>query len=228
MQPRSPTASAVQPFRRRRDRMRCPSAEEMLDFLRGKLTGERAQTVRHHAAACEACAATSDWVAKVIATAAEGPLPEPPAAVLERAFEIVPRKAAAGRAPRRGWSLSRLVVDSLTQPLPAGVRGAAAAGRRLLFHADDADLDLEVRETPGDRPAFRVTGQLLIPGAQPPPDLLAALWSGETVVAHTSGDELGLFVFPEVPPGRYRLEVWVPGDGRGLRIEPFELGGSAS
>jgi hypothetical protein len=208
--------------------MRCPSAEEMFDLLRGKLTGERAQSVRDHVSGCAGCAATADWLAGTLSVAAEGPLPEPPAEVLERAFEIVPRKPATSRPARRGWALSRLVVDSLTQPLPAGVRGTADAGRRLLYHADGADLDLEVRETPGDRPVFRVTGQLLIPGAEPPLDLLAVLWSGETVVAHTPGDELGLFVFPEVPAGSYRLEVWVPGDGRGLRIEPFELGGSVS
>ncbi len=203
--------------------MRCSSPEEIFDFLRGKLAEERAGSVRSHVTECEGCGATSDWLAKLLAATAEGPLPEPPAALLERAFEILPRKPAASRVRRRGWSLSRLVLDSFTQPLPAGVRGAADAGRRLLYRADDADLDLEVRETPGDRPAFRVTGQLLVPGAPPPADLFAALWSHEAVAAHAAGDELGLFVFPEVPPGNYRLEVWVPAEGRGIRIEPLEL-----
>jgi hypothetical protein len=208
--------------------MRCPSSEEIFDLFRGKLAEEREQTVRSHIAECEGCGATSEWVAKVLAVTADGPLPEPPAAVLERAFEIVPRQPATSRVPRRGWSLSQLVLDSLTQPLPAGVRGAADTGRRLLYRADDADLDLEVRETPGDHPAFRVTGQLLIPGSPPPADLFVALWSHEAVTAHAAGDELGLFVFPEVPPGTYRLEVWVPGEGRGIRIEALELAASPS
>jgi hypothetical protein len=207
--------------------MRCPGLEDLFDLLRGTLTETRAQEVRDHMSGCESCTTDSEWLAGLLTAAAGGPLPEPPATVLERAFEIVPR-AARQPANRRGWSLSRLVLDSLTQPLPAGVRGSAAAGRRLLYRADNADLDLEIRETPGDRPTFRITGQLLVSGEEPSADILAALWSGDQIAAHASGDELGLFVLPDVPPGRYRLEVWVPSDGRGIRIEPFELEVSAS
>lgn len=206
--------------------MRCPSPEEIFDLLRGKLGIERAGLVRGHVSDCAGCAATSAWLEEVLAAAADGPLPEPPAAVLERAYEIVPKKPATTRVQRRGWSASRLVLDSFAQPLPAGLRGVADGGRRLLYRADDADLDLEVRETPGDRPGFRVTGQLLVRGALPPADLFAALWSDEAVTAHAAGDELGLFVFPEVPPGTYRLEIWVPGQGRGIRVEPLALGPS--
>ena len=202
---------------------KCPPLEELLDFLRGKLEAGRASALGEHLERCAKCGEAREWLEKTLAATARGRLDEPPRSVLERAFEIVPRVPVRSRPERRGWSLGRLLRDSLAQPAPAGVRSAGAAGRRLLYRAGDADLDLEVAEAAEGGPAFRVTGQLLVPGSTSPPAVFAALWSEGELLAHAAADPVGMFVFPHVQPGSYRLEVWAPTEGRGVRIQPLEL-----
>lgn len=107
---------------------------------------------------------------------------------------------------------------------PAGLRDAAGAGRRLLHHAGGADLDLEISECSGGEPAYRVTGQLLVPGSPPTGDLLAALWCEGVLVAQAMGNPVGIFVFKRVPPGVFRLEIWASAGERVIRVEPFMVG----
>lgn len=202
----------------------CLSLDELLDVLRGRrLGGDPAAT--HHIDHCPQCGSARAWLERVLDATADGPLPEPPLSVIERAIGVFPREPIReGRRERP--SLARLVLDSLAMPLPAGLRGRSA-GRRLLYDAGWADLDIEIREAPLNSEAFRVTGQLLVAGGSPPTDLIAALWSEESMALHAIGDPMGLFVFPEVPPGAYRLEIWTPAQAGGITIEPFELKGES-
>ena len=146
---------------------------------------------------------------------------EAPSPVIQRAIAIFPRESAKERQRKRP-SLARLVFDSLASPLPAGVRGRSA-GRRLFYEAGWADLDIEIREAPANSEVFRVMGQLLDSGTSKSADLIAALWSGESLAVQAMGDSTGLFVFPEVQPGSYRMEIWTPERASGITIEPFEL-----
>jgi hypothetical protein len=160
---------------------------------------------------------------EVFEATAAGPLPDPPEEILERAFDVLPRRApTAGRA-FRCWSWAQLVHDTLAQPVPAGVRSSSSTARRLLYRVEEADLDLEVREEPAGAPSFRVTGQLLLRGGSAPDELLAVLWSDGAVVAAAGVDPASMFVFTEVPPGSYRLELWIPRESRVIRIEPIQL-----
>jgi hypothetical protein len=90
-------------------------------------------------------------------------LQEPPDGVLRRALalgsQLEPRKGLLER-------LVELVFDSAAQPLPAGVRGAATAERRLLYRIggeglETAELDLRLRREAGG--TVELTGQLLPP-----------------------------------------------------------------
>lgn len=200
----------------------CPNVADIVDALRGALAEPRSDAVLAHVKECPACASTRAWVEGILDAVRPGPLEEPPAAVVERAIDIVPqRRPGAVRAirSRDGWSLAQLVHDTFATPLAYGIRSRAASGRRLLYRAGDADLDLEVSR--GEAPAggLRLTGQVLMPGIPPPSGLTAALWSNDSPVAHADADALGIFVFDRIPPGLYRLEVCLPAEGRGIRID---------
>lgn len=197
----------------------CPAIDRILDVLRA---GSHADPeVRHHLDCCPHCAPARDWLERLLEATADGPLTPLPASVIERAIRIFPGKAVKGSRRERP-SLARLVLDSLATPMPAGVRGGSN-GRRLLYEAGWADLDIEVRKAPLNAEAFRVTGQILVVGTSTPTDLIAALWSEDRVAGYAMGDPTGLFVFPEVQPGAYRLEIWTPAKEDGITIEPFQL-----
>jgi len=95
-------------------------------------------------------------------------LVEPPAAVVSKALALgsaLPRKTEGVAA----W-LVECLFDSAALPAPAGVRGAAAGQRRLLYEARGREgtgtrqLDLRLRIE--DRGTLEITGQLLPPPAE--------------------------------------------------------------
>ncbi|HEY7462621.1 MAG TPA: hypothetical protein VIC59_12220 [Gemmatimonadota bacterium] len=204
--------------------MRCPSYEELFDLIRAKLAGERGAALTAHVEGCPRCRAASDWLARVLAASQQGPLPEPPQAVLERAFDVMPRKAAATESAPRRWSLAELVRETFGQALPAGIRGAATAERRLLYAAGDAELDLEIARGDVGKPAYRIAGQLLMRGDIEELEIIAVLWSDGVAVARGVGDAMGMFMLRDIPPGSYRLEVWIPAAGHIIRMDPLQVG----
>jgi hypothetical protein len=106
-----------------------------------------------------------DWVRETLPARH---LRQPPGSTLRRALalgsQLEPTTGAAA------W-LVRLLFDSAGQPLPAGVRGASAGQRRLLYEArtkagGELQLDLRLRRQRDG--SLELTGQLLPPwtGAQ--------------------------------------------------------------
>jgi len=61
--------------------------------------------------------------------------------------------------------ITKLIFDSFRDPLPAGVRGLAFPGRRLLHEAGDFYIDLSLEMRDGGR--MQVTGQILRLNGQP-------------------------------------------------------------
>lgn len=203
--------------------MRCPSYEELFDLIRAKFRGERAAALTAHVEGCAKCRAAMEWLAQVLAAAEHGPLPEPPQAALERAFDVMPRGVAGPEpAPRR--SLAELVRETFGQALPAGIRGGTTAERRLLYAAGDAELDLEIARGDVGKPAYRITGQLLVRGGIEELEMIVVLWSDEVAVARGVGDPMGMFVLRDISPGTYRLEVWIPVAGHIIRMDPLQVG----
>jgi hypothetical protein len=90
-------------------------------------------------------------------------LVEPPDGVLRRAIAL---GDALEARPTLGERLCELLFDSGSEPLPVGVRGAAAEERRLLYRLAGegllaAELDLRLRREAGG--TVELTGQLLPP-----------------------------------------------------------------
>jgi hypothetical protein len=100
--------------------------------------------------------------------------------------------------PKAAWSslpeLARLVFDSFTQPLTAGVRGTATDARQLLYRAGKVAIDLRVEVKPGEVPVF-LFGQVLQEGAVDRGDKLieVSLLEGNQTLGRTTTNELGEF-----------------------------------
>lgn len=193
-----------------------PSLDRLLDAVRGR---QEAAGAVEHANDCAPCARSLAWVKRVLEAAAAGRLAETPESWIESALRI-PAEVQGGRRRVPAWTPARLLRDPLAAP--GGVRGVGES-RRYVYEAGDAHLDLEIREAEEDAGLLRVTGQVLVPGALRPSDALATLWRDEALAAHAAAGPSGVFAFPAVPPGAYRLDVWPAGAAHAIRVQPFEL-----
>ena len=195
----------------------CLNLNELFDHVRGGV--ERLPVVvREHTAGCSSCRDSLEWIERIIQAIDQAPLEAPSEKAVSQVIDLAREAPVAVREERR-WSLARLLGDALDQPALAGVRGGAEQARRLLFETDDGHLDLEITPSEIETGKCRVMGQLLQVGQQPARDLLAILWRSGNVVSRAIGDDVGTFVFEAVPPGDYKLDMWDPSSGQGVRIE---------
>ena len=140
---------------------------------------------------------------------AEG-LTEPPPWVLRRAERIArqrfrPRRIAATNGPSAVRRIvATLTFDSAAQLSFVGVRTSGTHVRRLLFQADNVEVDLEMTPVlPSDR--IRLVGQVTAGGADPTGGYLRLSTSGNEWRADL--DESGEFLIESLTPGAYRLEI---------------------
>lgn len=203
----------------------CLTLDELFDYVR---EGVRAPAdVREHTAGCSGCREALEWIEQVVEAIVEAPLEAPSEKAVARVVNLAREAPVAVREERR-WSLARLLGDALDQPALAGVRGGAEHARRLLFETDDGHLDLEITPSEVETGKCRVMGQLLQAGQQPTRDLLAILWRSGNVVSRAIGNDVGTFVFEAVQPGDYKLDMWDPSSGQGVRIEHLTVSARAS
>ncbi|HET6341549.1 MAG TPA: hypothetical protein VFG78_05145 [Gemmatimonadota bacterium] len=168
-----------------------------------------------HLATCDRCGDAERWARDLREAVAEGPPPEAPEELLERA-RAIPAEEPRPRT-KRGWSIARLIEGAFSTPALAGVRGSAT-GQRLLYEVPGGHLDLEITRAPDDGEALCLTGQLLLDHAPPPSDILAILWRNRTLHARASGDPTGVFVLAPVPPGEYWLDLLSMSTGNAVRV----------
>jgi hypothetical protein len=170
------------------------------DFARGcAADADRAAMQAHLAGGCRRCRATVDLLQRMIVAVRGDGLHEPPADVVRcaRAISALQRPRAAS-----GWSVARLVYDSLRQPLPAGIRADTRAARHAVFEAGDIFIELRV-EREQDQPLMRLVGQLSH-RADPSRSLTASpvlLLARHDVVAHAVSNRFGEFQM-DYPPAR--------------------------
>ena len=199
------------------------SLDRLLKFAAGKLAKEEKDRVeRHLSTGCVRCSENLAWSTKVFNAAQREVLREPPESLVERAVELFESRK---RKPRVGF-LERieavLVFDSLTQPSLAGVRRIGITGRQLLYRAGSLDIDLRVVE--GDDPKLSdLMGQILRKkkGLISVAGLELLLKKGRKKIQSTRADSWGEFSFSKLSPGRYRVEVNLPGQRveiRGIQV----------
>jgi hypothetical protein len=138
-------------------------------------------------------------------------LSEPPSWMLHRAERLARQLQPAGgrgavSATRR--LIGRLVFDSQCQPQFVGLRAARAQVRRLLFQADNLEIDLEMSPRAADD-GFRLAGQVTAGGNEPGSGFVRLSTEAGEWAADLDVD--GEFWLDNLAPGAYRLEVVLGG-----------------
>ena len=130
----------------------------------------------------------------------------PPPWVVERAVRIGRPDGAGRRARPTLWRrvVAALVFDSRLQPRPAGARAVGTDQRRLLYQADNVEIDLEVAASSTEG-RLRMVGQITTEAST----RIGAWVVAEGPAGRTQADpdELGQFVLEGLVPGAHRLEI---------------------
>ena len=138
---------------------------------------------------------------------AEG-LSEPPPWVLRRAERIATQRASARQ--RNNWAtnarrfVAALTFDSQAQPRFVGLRATRTHVRRLLFQAENIEVDLEMSPSPSAE-QVRLAGQITAGGTDPSGGFLRL--TTDTGEWRAQLDDSGEFWIDSLVPGAYRLEV---------------------
>jgi hypothetical protein len=194
--------------------------EQWLDFARNLTPpADRAALQRHLDEGCESCRAAVEAFRRVaVAGAAQANL-EVPGTAVELALSIFPARPE----PESSWQslrrlAARLVYNSLTDPLPAGVREVRTAGQQVMYQSGDYFIDLRL-DAEHDSAGVLLIGQILRRGS--PESRLGSLpvllFSGKKEIVRTASDEFGEFCLQYTPKSGMRL--CVPLSASGGRIE---------
>jgi hypothetical protein len=186
------------------------------DFARGCAADpDRAGMEAHLTSGCRRCRATLELVQRVVASTRTDDLYEPPADIVRCAKAI-----SAMQRPRSSVTrlVARLIYDSFSEPLPAGMRAQDRVSRHTLYEAGEFFVDLRLEQEKGS-PFVTLVGQLTnrtnpessLPGA---PVLLMAQ---KDIIAHAVYNRFGEFQM-DYPPARH-LRLCVALDPPGKRIE---------
>jgi hypothetical protein len=193
------------------------SLEEWVDFARDVVKGnQKAAMQTHLESGCKPCA-------KVLGTWTR----VREAAIREKAYQ--PSESAARTVKGLGaihipakTSLARLLFDSFSNPIPAGVRSAATVARQLLYGVGAYRIDLRM-EPQMDSDKVSLVGQILN-SADPARHAVAVpvvLLKGRKVLAESHTNEFGEFHLQCDLEGSLQLRLTLP-HGSEVRIPLVE------
>jgi hypothetical protein len=175
-----------------------PSPDILLEYSEQRCEPATAARVEAHlAAGCGECAAELAVWARALDGIRSAAAPGAPEHVLQRAFNLVTRVPAEAGGWRR--LLATLLLDTRSQPLPAGARDAGSEVFTLRYQAEAHRLELMAEP---DGRAWRLHGQLTDEGRG------CSGWKvrAEGVSgAQVTTDENGSFTLAGLTRGEYRL-----------------------
>jgi hypothetical protein len=167
---------------------------EWADLARGVAITERAAQMRTHLEeGCAECAEISKQMAKIEAMSKRERSYEPPTEAIRVAKSLMSAQRVAESSAAAPQFL-KLVFDSITQPLLAGVRGAAA-GRQLLYQKENCCIDIRLESQAGRQ--IEMVGQVLDSGAigRGLDQIPVSLQKGDQIFARTLTNHFGEFRF---------------------------------
>jgi hypothetical protein len=211
------------------------SDELLVDLAEGLLSPTDERTLRAQVAANPQRAAELARLEALIALMRQDTTEDAPDHVIsqaQRIFQPAPPVAGAS-SPMQGMIdagtaalrqvIAVLQFDSFRTPQAYGVRqsGIGPEVRQVLYNAEPYDLDLRI--APHDGGNWQISGQVL--GADDEDTIVGTIeLSSTTPPTSVPCNDLGEFVLPPVPAGRYRLTVRLP--DLAITIESLEIGPS--
>ncbi|AHY45719.1 Hypothetical Protein RradSPS_0436 [Rubrobacter radiotolerans] len=207
-----------------------PDFERLLDWAEGRLPENEARAVAEEVAASdERGRREAEWVRAFVRTSEEVVLGEPPEglrAALEKTFDEYAEGGAGKRKDRPGVLERFVAALSFESGLQAsfGVRSAGTpvggTPRQLVYETGVADISISVQPKPGGT-HFDLIGQVLPTDDGDPEEFVVQLVGGGAEFGLVGADDLGEFVFEDVPEGSYEI---VFGAAKfEILIPPFDL-----
>jgi hypothetical protein len=141
--------------------MHCPTFEQLVDLLDGRLAPAPAASVeRHVALGCIQCGGDVAWYGRVKLVAASDDSVEPPPWVLKRALRgFDSERGVASIVSLANRVIASLVFDSLRRPTLAMSRAIGVDDRQLMYEAEPYSIDLQVASL--DQARADLSGQIL-------------------------------------------------------------------
>jgi anti-sigma factor RsiW len=187
--------------------------EQLLDLAENRLSANEAAALRARLAGDPAAQAELQTIMDLITLMRSDDSVDAPDYVINRALRLA-RRPAEPQAPALLERLVAMLRNDSWQQAATGLRSQQAWPRALLFSAGDYELDLQI-VAHGE--LWQLRGQLLGPEA-----VGTVLLQGDQGSNSAELNDLGEFVLPPLPSGRYRLLLVQ--DAREIVIPNLELG----
>ena len=182
--------------------------EVFAQFVAGCLVGKvREDFDTHLRRGCESCEEAIRWYRSLSSMLQKDRRFEPPESSVRGVMDAF--RMQKSKAIQLVCKVAEKLFDSMTDPLPEGVRQLAATERQILYQVDEMQLDLKIDKTNDERERM-IIGQVLPQRGKPPGNLSLSkvmLRKGERIVQSTYTNELGEFILCVVPRGSYNLEI---------------------
>ena len=182
-----------------------PRFSELLDWLEGRLPPDKARDVAERLQTADAATQTDlDWLRLFQQARQSVQFASPPPSVRET---LIQRFAEARQPPGpfQRW-LATLTFDSRAQPVTAGLRSALEEDQRrqLIYITKAAEIALTIQSILPEK-NFIVTGQIFPRRDTPTHTFSIQLLRDAEEVALSAIDELGEFIFSDLPAGEYDI-----------------------
>lgn len=188
--------------------------DEIAALFDGRLEGRAKKAAEAHLkTGCPQCGAEAEEIRAALRALERYDLEPLPTAVAERALAAIRGLRARGSLVKRaGEALERiagLVLDSSREIAPAGVRGAVAPVRQLVYEWEEDRFTLHIRRD-DDESAYEIMGRIFsTEGDVAGVAIHLNRASGRGLTARA--DATGQFVFEGVRRGSYTVRIELPG-----------------
>ena len=182
-----------------------PRFSELLDWLEGRLPPDKARDVAERLQTADAATQTDlDWLRRFQQARQSVQFALPPPSLRET---LIQRFAEARQPPGpfQRW-LATLTFDSRAQPVTAGLRSTVEEDQRrqLIYITKAAEIALTIQSILPEK-NFIVTGQIFPRRDTPTHAFSIQLLRDAEQVALSAIDELGEFIFSDLPAGEYDI-----------------------
>ena len=185
------------------------NTEDLVDYMDGRVSGERKLAVENHLSKCGDCTELNEEIRLLVLRLQEDTTFEPPAELVQWGVSLFQPLLQPSTGGKLRKLIAALVFDTFDQPLLAGVRRVGAPPRQLLFRAGDVDVDVKI-ESMEANDRITLVGQVLSTTAKFFDNTPVKLESHGIVRYRTMTNLVGEFSFDEVPKDTYHLSVDLP------------------